>query len=275
CERCMAAFNMEWDSLRLLGPTDWDNTGGKLFLAEAKEIVATSLNTAKDGRWGCKNPRMARTLWMWMEAFRRADCQDFYVICLRNPLSVAASVIAGSPHRAVGNNPTHIYLMWLMHMVGSLQAVMADKPAVLVDYDLVMAQPTEQLMRIAAGLALPISAEGQASIEAYGRDFLRPGLRHAVFTPKDLENSPLVPPVVSRAYGLLANIAADRTSLTSKEFHTSWQQITREVAERSVLFAYIDSLYGKLMGRHRLAKAVYRRLPLKIKRLLVAAGVGH
>ena len=271
CERCMAAFNMEWDSLRLLKPADWDSTGGKLFLAESGEIVASRIARAADGRWGCKNPRMARTLWMWMEAFRRADCQDSYIIVLRNPLSVAASIIANSPHRAVGNNPTHIHLAWLVHMLGSMEPALLGKPAVIVDYDLMLANPQAQLQRMADGLHLPNLPQNQSQIDHYCNEFLKPGARHAVFTQKDIETNPLIPSLVARAYQLLAAAAADQTSLSAAEFKAGWAQVQADAADRQPLFAYIDWANAKLVRRHPTLRKIYQRLPLGIKRLLARA----
>jgi hypothetical protein len=268
CERCMAAFDMEWDSLRLLKPSDWDNTGGKFFVGEARDIVAASV-AAAGGRWGCKNPRMARTLWMWMEAFRRADCQDSYVIVLRNPLSVAASVIANSPHRAIGNNPTHVHLAWLVHMLGSVEPVLLGKPAVVVDYDLMLANPKGQLQRVAAALGLPIMAQNQSQIDRYCNEFLKPSSRHAVFTQKDIEGNPLVPSLVARAYQLLAGAAAGQVGLESGEFKADWGQIQADAADCRPLLAYIDWANARLVRRPPILRKIYQRLPVRFKRLLV------
>ena len=270
CERCMTAFDMEWDSLRLLKPSDWDNTGGKLFVGEARDIVATSV-AAAGGRWGCKNPRMARTLWMWMEAFRRADCQDSYVIVVRNPLSVAASVISNSPHRAIGNNPTHVHLAWLMHLIGAVEPALLGKPAVVVDYDLMLANPQGQLQRVAAALGLPIMAQNESEIDRYCNEFLKPDSRHAVFTQKDIESNPLVPSLVARAYQLLAGAAAGHIGLESGEFKAGWGQIQADVADRRPLLAYIDWANAQLVRRHPILRKTYQRLPLRLRRLLARA----
>ncbi len=267
CERCMAAFGMEWDSLRLLKPSDWDNTGGKLFVGEARDIVATSV-AAAGGRWGCKNPRMARTIWMWMEAFRRADCKDFYVIVLRNPLSVASSVIANSPHRAIGNNPTHVHLAWLMHMLGAVEPVLLGKPAVVVDYDLMLTNPQGQLCRMAKALSLPVLAQNQSEIDRYCQEFIKPSSRHTVFTHEDIETNPLVPSLVARAYQLLAGAAAGQVDLESAEFKAGWGQIQADVADRQPLLAYIDWANAHLVRRHPVLRKLYQRLPVMLKRLL-------
>ncbi len=268
CETAMYGFGMQWDSLRILDAAVITSPAGEAFVNRASHIVGHAVAASPEGLWGCKNPRVARLARLWVAAFARAGCNDRYVVTLRNPLSVANSVILGSPHRAVGVNPTHLHLMWLVHTVGALRPAMMGKPSVVVEFDRVMANPVGELERIAARLSLPVTPHARVAMEAYGRDFLKPGLRHSAFGPEELAANPLVPPVVARAFAFLTRVAQDSPAADSEEFRRDWGAIEDEVDALRPVFEYIDSMDHKLMRRQAVARRIYRRLPIKVKRLL-------
>ena len=175
---------------------------------------------------------------MWINAFASVGCDDRYLVTLRNPLSVAASIIRGSPHRGVGTGLTHLHLVWLLHMVGALTPAMAGRPTVVVDYDKLMAQPAAELRRIAHGLAL--ADMNETAIDAYGKEFLKGGLRHAAFSAADLAADPLTPPIVNKAYTLLLGAAHDGLDLRSREFRAAWKNIIEEVAQLAPILRVVD-----------------------------------
>lgn len=268
CERFMAESGMQWDSLRLLTDADIHSAEASASVATATRIVTESLAQSPHQCWGLKNPRMARMIPIWMAAFHKANCEDRYVITLRNPLSVAASVINGSPHRGAGAGPTHLHLIWLLHMLGALEPLMAGKPAVIVDYDCVLAEPVKELQRIAHGLNLPASPKNQQAMEAYGKEFLNRGLRHSVFSPDDVQKNPLVPPLVVDAYTLLLAAARDELAPASEEFRSRWRALAAQVGNLKSVFDYLDHLDRKLTRRRAVAIALYRHMPLSLKRFV-------
>jgi hypothetical protein len=269
CEGFMDDIQMRWDSLRLLSDADYQTLAAHHYTGAAVEAVRVGLANSPGGVWGVKNPRMARILGLWTAAFASVGCDDRYLVTLRNPLSVAASIIRGSPHRGVGAGLTHLHLVWLLHMVGALTPAMAGRPTVVVDYDSLMTQPAAELRRIAAALSL--SDMDETAIDAYGKEFLKGGLRHAAFSAADLAADPLVPPIVNRAYTLLLGAANDGLDLGSREFRAAWRNIIDEVGQMAAIFQLIDTMDTALVGRRRLAGAVYRRLPLPLKRLFARA----
>ena len=64
-----------------------------------------------------------------------------------------------------------------------------ERPFVVVDYDLVMADPVTQLERIATGLDLPFTATTKVAMQEYANQFLNSDLRHNRFTDEDLDNN--------------------------------------------------------------------------------------
>ncbi len=261
CARGLASFNLPWYGLQLFGKEDWNTPKGRDLLAEATDIVNRRMAETANGIWGCKNPQMGRMIWLWMQAFEQANCRDGYIIALRNPLSIAASVIKGSPHFGVGSNPTHLHLMWLVYQVGAMEVAMAGKPAVVVDFDRVMANPGANLERISAALNLPIPRGNKNMVDAYGNEFLDKGLRHTTFTAADLAADPRVPGLVIRAYETLSDVASDKLALQSQEFRQRWGAIAAEAMDRNSTFRLIDQLNNRLARSRYLARIIYRHSP--------------
>lgn|GEM_PF-4210693 len=267
CEGLMDALGMRWDSLRMLQKEDFDTTVAREYAKQASRVVADAVANSPACIWGLKNPRMARMPSLWMNAFAAVGCLDRYVVSLRNPLSVANSIIRGSPHRGSGCGPTYLHLVWLIHMVGALAPAMAGKPTVVVDYDLVMARPAVELRRIAVGIGLSDKCD-PAAMDRYGAEFLKGGLRHAAFSPGELDGDPLVPPLVRDAYAIAMEAATDVLPVGSDPFRIRWQKILDDVAGSGPLLRLLEAYESKLQKRNLLAAAVYRRLPVGVKRLI-------
>ncbi len=188
------------------------------------------------------------------------------MISLRNPLSVAASVIRGSPYYGTGCWPTYLHFVWLLHMVGALSPVLKGKPGVIVDYDAVMANPVAELQRLASAIGL--ACGDQRALDEYGQMFLKSGLRHAAFSAEDILADPLVPSVVGRAHAILSASAAGALPLNSPEFSSRWQSVLAELDELRPVLLLLDSQHSALVARRGLVGAIYRRLPMRCKRAL-------
>ncbi len=266
CARGLASFNLPWYGLQLFNKEDWNTPKGRDFLAEATDIVNRRIAETANGIWGCKNPQMGRTIWIWMQAFEQARCRDCYVIALRNPLSIAASVIKGSPHFGVGSSPTHLHLMWLVYQVGAMEVAMAGKPAVVVDFDRVMANPGANLERMSATLNLPIPREKKNMLDAYGKEFLDQGLRHTTFTISDLTADPRVPALVIKAYEVLSDVASDKLPLQSQEFRQRWGAIVAETMKQNSIFRLIDQMDNRLVRSRYFARIIYRHSPRMVRK---------
>ena len=268
CEETMYGFGLDWDSLRLLDAADLASPLGTSYVREAAAIIGEGVAGSPKGVWGCKNPRMARLSPLWMAAVQQAGCRDCYVVSLRNPLSVVASVTFGSPYRGAGHNPTHMHLMWLVHMVGALRPAMAGKPTAVVEFDDLLASPQNELMRAALALNFEAVDDVPTAMEAYDNEFLKQGLRHSAFSPRDLDTNPLVPRVVAKAYEILREAAGGGVAVGSPDFIGRWRDIESQVQELNAVFRYIDSLDHRLMRRQALSRRIYRKMPIKVKRLL-------
>jgi hypothetical protein len=67
----------------------------------------------------------------------------------------------------------------------------------------------------------------------------------------------------------LAAAAAEQAGPGFAEFKAGWAQVHADVRDRRALLAYIDWANAQLVRRRPLARKIYQRLPVEIKRLLV------
>ena len=126
-------------------------------------------------------------------------------MAIRNPLSVARSRAQLDPERGTQEQSD---LEWLVNVVPYFRQV-RERPFVVADFDLFMADPAAQLQRIARGLELPVTAEVQASVKAFGDEFLDPGLRHSRHGADDLDRDTRINDLTRTAYRWLYRLAID------------------------------------------------------------------
>jgi hypothetical protein len=150
---------------------------------------------------------------------RRLDVVESYLLVIRNPRSVAVSL-----NRRSGSDLNVLtgHLLWLVYVVPYLGEI-ADRSFIVADYDLVMADPREQLERIARGLDIQLDASNKAGIEQFAKDFLDPNLRHSFFDESDFDTTPGIPPLSREAYLWLRLLATDRIESDSPQFWQAWE----------------------------------------------------
>src|SRR5690606_31349437 len=115
-------------------------------------LKATQLITRKlsenNGTWGFKDPRTCRLLDFWREVFLALACEVNFIIAVRNPVSVVASLAKRN------NLPAEkAYFLWLQHVLPTF-GFMTYAPKVVVDYDELLANPWLQIVRISDKLGL-------------------------------------------------------------------------------------------------------------------------
>ena len=121
-------------------------------------------------------------------------------------------------------------MLWLVYVVPYLSKI-ANRPFIVADYDIVMAEPQRQLERIARGLKLPLDDTNKAGIEQFASNFLDPNLRHSFFNESDFDLSPNLRPLTREAYLWLRWLATDRIGTDSPRFWSAWESSRRAVRE--------------------------------------------
>ncbi|MFZ2062455.1 MAG: hypothetical protein WAU82_15700 [Candidatus Binatus sp.] len=224
-ERLLAFFGLKWEEVALIDDARWDEPGVEALRTEAvaylkSEFVSHSL-------WGFKDPRTIRLLPFWRSVLRVLEVDECYLLVIRNPRSVANSLI-----RRHGMDAVTAHLLWLVYVVPNLSMI-ANRPFIVSDYDLVMADPRPELERIAHGLKIPLTDASKAGIDQFASDFLDPNLRHSFFNVSDFELDLDLPPLTREAYLWLRSLATDRTATDSPRFWAAWES-SRRAVERLV-----------------------------------------
>lgn len=162
-DRILRAFRSRWKrSFRL--PADWREGVAKDLLAFQREF------TPPPGLvWGLKDPRICRLVPVWREILRERGAEPRFLICLRHPDEVAASLV-----RRDGMDRERALALWVEHVC----AAVADTEAasrMLLSFDRILSSPEETAREIARFLDLP---EPVAETLGRVREFLEPSLRH-------------------------------------------------------------------------------------------------
>jgi hypothetical protein len=224
-ERLLAVLGLKWEDITLIDDARWHEPEVEALLAEAIEYLRSQFQSHP--LWGFKDPRTIRLLPFWQSALRRLDVDESYLVVLRNPRSVASSLL----HRQ-GMNGVTAHLLWLVYMVPNLGKI-AKGSFVVSDYDLVMADPRRQLDRIARCLRLPLDGSEEAGIEQFASAFLDPALRHSYFDVSDVELDGNLPLLAREAYLWLHRLATDRIPTDSPRFWSAWE-VNRQAVERLI-----------------------------------------
>src|ERR1700722_10082562 len=173
-EGILRVFGLHWESLSLIEDDRWQMAALRPLYQEA--VTHLKSNFLNYPLWGFKDPRSILLLPFWQSIFRSQEVDDNYVVVIRNPLSVASSL-----RRRQSMDALKSHLLWLLYMVPNLNRLIG-KTFVVVDYDLLMADPRKELDRVSHCLNIRLNETHRGRIEKFASDFLDPRLRHSVFS---------------------------------------------------------------------------------------------
>jgi hypothetical protein len=219
-QRVLEELQLKWDDTSLIARDRFQHYRIRLQRLKAVHYLKAAFLTRP--LWGFKDPRSIRLLPFWLDALRDCSADDAYVLAIRHPRSVAASLF-----RRQEIQLPKAQRLWLVHNVPFLHEL-RDKPMVVVDYDLLIEQPREQLERIARRLALPLDEVARREIECFAGDFLDEGLRHTDSSKQDFDTATAVGSLGQSAYLLLHDLATDRAE-PGPRFWSAWTEIQRQL----------------------------------------------
>lgn len=231
-ERLLAVFGLKWEDVALIDDTRWHEPEVEALRAEAIEYLSSAFLGHQI--WGFKDPRTIRLLPFWRSVLQLLDVDESYLLAVRDPRSVADSLM-----RRQGMDAVTAHFLWLVYVVPNLSMI-AGQPLVVTDYDMVMADPRQQLERIAKGLNIPVSDDSRTAIEQFASNFLDPNLRHSYFDVSALELDLKLPTLTREAYLWLRSLATGHTRTDAPQFWKAWQS-NREAVHRLVADAAAGS----------------------------------
>ncbi len=202
-ERVLKALRLRWDDVAPIHPGRL--RGWRMWGLRREAIRGLRRLFTAHSLWGFKDPRTIRLLPFWLRVLRDCDVDDSYLLVIRNPSSVAASLFARQSMELEAAQ--RLWLVYVVPFLGEL----AGKPLAVVDYDLFMGDPHGQMERMARKLGiLTPDTMASAEVATFVGDFLDTKLRHTVFSPDDIDASTEAGRLTRDAYGLLYQLAADQ-----------------------------------------------------------------
>ena len=113
--------------------------------------------------WGLKDPRLCRLMPLWAPLLAAEGVEARYLLALRHPLDVAASLAARD-----GIGMARGLLLWLSHLLDAEQATRSAKRVIIQYEDLVGARGWRSIAdEIAAGLGIEWPQRGEAAVDAF------------------------------------------------------------------------------------------------------------
>ena len=234
-------LGLAWDEVRT------DSQVSELKL-RAVQLISSRL-VENGGVWGFKDPRTCRLFGFWNEVFLSLVCEVSFVIAVRNPASVAASLMARNSIAA-----EKVYFLWLQHVLAALSFTKGAR-WVVVDYDELLVNPYSQIVRISSKLGLPLPDRQSSLVRDFENNFLERGLRHTSFTEAELALDSRAPRMVTATYNLLHRLAKDQAALESSGVQDALNELNARLRETSPAFDYINVLEDERMGLWQAAAA--------------------
>jgi len=212
-------YSLNEELLASLG-SRWDDTVDITYKLgqgnlEFKNRAITLLRQKVDGR-GCfsfKDPRVCRLLPFWQDVFDTLKACVQYVICLRNPLSVASSL-----YRRDEFPFEKSFILWLNHMLVVAEYTQKS-PRIVIEYERFISDPMESFSRLAKFLCIDMNDLIHSEISAFNSQFLAPELQHSKFDVRDLENENRACQVVKKTYRLFRKLITEDSISVNENFN--------------------------------------------------------
>jgi len=168
-EQLLERLNSSWHDVGPLPKEWWRREGVAPIREQLCELLSREFSNAP--LWAIKDPRLCRLLPMWMQIFDELGWTPGFILAVRNPHEVAASLA-----RRDCFPQSKSLLLWLNHVLESTEWTQSH-PRVVVTYDELLDDWQGTLRHIAHGLRLtwPRELDG---IAAEVNAFLSPELRH-------------------------------------------------------------------------------------------------
>ncbi|WP_337104130.1 sulfotransferase [Paenibacillus sp. YIM B09110] len=201
-EKILNKLASSWDTTKPLPDEWWLSNDIEPFKNEMKNIISSYFSGKKV--WGWKDPRTCLLLPLWKEVLKELHIDASFVLCVRNPLGVAASL-----NKRDRFSFEKSYALWSLYTLHGLYYSNGEKRTV-ISYEELMEKPNEVCQRLQKFLG----CSDEPKIREIAVAAVNKNLRHDQFSIDDLFHEPASPADVQTLYRSML----DMTTNENKHF---------------------------------------------------------
>ncbi|MBW7475545.1 hypothetical protein K0T92_12360 [Paenibacillus oenotherae] len=206
-EKLLASLSSSWDTTEPLPAEWWQSEEAAASREQLKAII--SRDFSQRTIWGFKDPRTCLLLPLWKPVLEELNIVPSYIVCLRNPLNVAASL-----HRRDRFTNEKSLALWTLYVLSSLYHTQ-DEKRIIVSYDHMLEQPVETGKIISDFLNIPFDEEVRDRMSSLPDRTLR----HGTFGTSDMLQMQSVPSIVKHIYQIGLSGEKDQNELNGEMLH--------------------------------------------------------
>ncbi|MCX6968776.1 MAG: glycosyltransferase [Verrucomicrobia bacterium] len=221
----LASTGRDWHHLSLPDERGFALLREKYF-ERASRLLAEK--TATSDLTGLKDPRFCLLLPFWSGVFASCGVEASYVLALRHPASVEASLLVRDSLPKEKSD-----WIWILHMLGALAGT-ANSPRIVVDYEELLRNPAQQIGRLANAFRLEV---GEDLLRAFQESFLEPSLNHHASG----EDAAAGVPLAMEIHEHLHRVATDRSSFAGPDYEAVLAKWLRDQTSVQSLLALSHS----------------------------------
>ncbi len=214
--RILRTLNRSWYSVTPLPDRWWQRPEIEPYRQELADLIRREFGGQRLWMW--KDPRTALVLPLWIEVLQQLEIEPYYVICLRHPLDVAASL-----HRRDGFSIERSLVLWQFYNLSSFYWT-NDTRRWVISYDRLLEDWEPCLTNLISTFDLDWPSSVAEQRVALGQ-FLQLQLRHSQSDLAALAASGDAGELVARAYRIFLEGERTPAILQSADFI---RQIDRE-----------------------------------------------
>lgn len=204
--RCLTALHMAYHQVGPL-PSGWRELPSAEASLDEIESVLTKYFSGHE-IWGWKEPRTSILLPFYKEILARNSISPHYVICVRNPLDVAASQHRDGPLADIGERT---FGLWIHHTLSSLKETIGQSRSIVMYGDL-LANPKRAMEPCVAAVRSWNPSEAEWSDACAS---VRPDLSHSSRPVSDLD---ALPALLRQTFEVCEEASKDHEGFQSGKF---------------------------------------------------------
>ncbi|HXX57176.1 MAG TPA: glycosyltransferase [Thermodesulfovibrionales bacterium] len=226
-ERLLTFLARSWDGL--LPPPEgwWKQPEITPFHEELRNLITTEF--AGQDIWLWKDPRTSLVLPLWKEVLRELNIDAHYLLCVRNPVDVASSLLRRN-HFPKAKSLS----LWLLYTVSSLYWTNGAK-RIVFRFDDLIENWEDSLREVSTSLGIPWPQDDRGLRRSMA-EFLRPEDRHSSSDAELLFHDTEIAEPVKRMYRLLQRSVEKNGFTDSDEFSKEIEEIYRDYCTYAEIF---------------------------------------